>query len=156
MESLHSRKILIYSIVDRSAADAEAWCIQTTCPPASSASETNCCVWHVNVHSCPLEDTVNGLCGPWILPSGGTFTHSEVLGNDLSILCCLKFCFCSKLLVNKIFIMYDYALKTSAALCYHEPNSLCHVFEYMPHLKGAALMIVNPVSNKRDACKCKI
>ncbi|XP_060558580.1 atrial natriuretic peptide receptor 1-like [Ruditapes philippinarum] len=67
-----------------SAAQAKTWCETTVCPAASSATTTNCCVWHVNVHSCPLEDTVGGLCGPWIQPSGATFTHSEVIVGDIN------------------------------------------------------------------------
>jgi len=53
------------------------------CPAnAKSANKDLCCIFHVNVHSCPLESTVNGLCGPWISPSGETFTHSAVLGME--------------------------------------------------------------------------
>ncbi|XP_045157129.2 atrial natriuretic peptide receptor 1-like [Mercenaria mercenaria] len=66
------------------AADAKTWCVSTSCPAAASATKTNCCVWHVNVHSCPLADTVNGLCGPWIQPSGATFTHSDVLVGNVT------------------------------------------------------------------------
>ncbi|XP_052777167.1 atrial natriuretic peptide receptor 2-like [Mya arenaria] len=61
------------------ATEAKTWCETTVCPEAKDATKTNCCIWHVNVHSCPLADTTNGLCGPWISPSGSTFTHSEVL-----------------------------------------------------------------------------
>lgn len=39
-------------------------------------------MYHVNVHSCPLGDTANGLCGPWISPSGSIFTHSDVIGKN--------------------------------------------------------------------------
>ncbi|KAH3695485.1 hypothetical protein DPMN_082945 [Dreissena polymorpha] len=61
---------------------AKNWCETTQCPEAKLATKTNCCVWHVNVHSCPKAEITgkNGLCGPWISPSGQTFTHSDVIG----------------------------------------------------------------------------
>lgn len=67
---------------------ARDWCETTRCPQSSSdAFQDNCCIHHVNVHTCPLgkSDRVqNGLCGPWIPASGDIFTHSEVLvGNSL-------------------------------------------------------------------------
>ncbi|XP_052256340.1 atrial natriuretic peptide receptor 1-like [Dreissena polymorpha] len=60
---------------------AKNWCETTQCPEAKLATKTNCCVWHVNVHSCPKAEITgkNGLCGPWISPSGQTFTHSDVI-----------------------------------------------------------------------------
>ncbi|XP_055956234.1 atrial natriuretic peptide receptor 2 [Patella vulgata] len=64
------------------AALAEQWCKDVICPAPSLSTPENCCVHHVNVHSCPLgeTDTVqNGLCGPWIPPSGSVFTHSSVM-----------------------------------------------------------------------------
>ncbi|WAR24777.1 ANPRA-like protein [Mya arenaria] len=60
------------------AAEAKAWCETEICATSSGATKMTCCIYHVNVHSCPLEHTDNGLCGPWISP-GGTFTHSKVL-----------------------------------------------------------------------------
>lgn len=49
------------------------------CPAVVSADETNCCIHHVNVHSCPLSGLPDALCGPWIPPTGSVFTHSSVL-----------------------------------------------------------------------------
>ncbi|KAK3089985.1 hypothetical protein FSP39_008227, partial [Pinctada imbricata] len=59
------------------AATAQSWCENTACPAAASATGSNCCVHHVNVHSCPLAKT--SLCGPWIPDDGQVFTHSDVL-----------------------------------------------------------------------------
>lgn len=74
------------STISRSGALAKEWCYNTTCPTnPKDATKSNCCIYHVNVHSCPLEDTIGGLCGPWISPSGSTFTHSAVLG--VSFIC---------------------------------------------------------------------
>lgn len=56
---------------------AQSWCENTTCPAASAATADNCCVHHVNVHSCPKART--SFCGPWIPDDGQVFTHSEVL-----------------------------------------------------------------------------
>ncbi|XP_041357474.1 atrial natriuretic peptide receptor 1-like [Gigantopelta aegis] len=63
------------------ATEAEDWCKNTICPLPKDATQENCCIHHVNVHSCPLDNTAlvqNGLCGPWIPPHGSIFTHSEV------------------------------------------------------------------------------
>ncbi|KAJ8306224.1 hypothetical protein KUTeg_016769 [Tegillarca granosa] len=57
----------------------KTWCETTNCPAASSATAINCCVHHVNVHSCPLAQTTNSLCGPWIPNDGQVFSHSDVL-----------------------------------------------------------------------------
>ena len=65
---------------------AQDWCETTTCPGPSSATQENCCIHHMNIHSCPLEDEsiTNGLCGPWIPAKGQIITHSDVLvGNAL-------------------------------------------------------------------------
>ncbi|KAL4236675.1 hypothetical protein ACF0H5_005059 [Mactra antiquata] len=61
------------------AADAKTWCEGTKCPIASSANKNNCCIWHVNVHSCVIDETEGSLCGPWIQPTGSTHTHSVSL-----------------------------------------------------------------------------
>lgn len=67
----------------RDGAVAKAWCANQKCPSHSKdANQGNCCIYHVNVHSCPLAEVdlvKNGLCGPWIPASGSIFTHSEVL-----------------------------------------------------------------------------
>ncbi|XP_063411533.1 atrial natriuretic peptide receptor 1-like [Mytilus trossulus] len=64
--------------------DAKDWCETTTCPAPSAATQENCCIHHMNLHSCPLTDITNGLCGPWIPARGQIITHSEVLvGNAL-------------------------------------------------------------------------
>lgn len=56
---------------------AQTWCETTSCPSAATATADNCCVHHVNVHSCPKAKT--SFCGPWIPHDGQVFTHSEVL-----------------------------------------------------------------------------
>ncbi len=59
--------------------EAELWCHTTDCPSeVTLATEVNCCIHHVNVHSCPVALVRNGLCGPWIPPEGSIFTHSQV------------------------------------------------------------------------------
>ncbi|XP_072172887.1 atrial natriuretic peptide receptor 1-like [Diadema setosum] len=56
--------------------EARAWCHNTRCPSASEATLDNCCLYHVNVHSCP-KDELDGVCGPWVPPNGDIFTHTE-------------------------------------------------------------------------------
>lgn len=68
------RKILL---VSSDGPTAQAWCETTPCPSAATATADNCCVHHVNVHSCPKAKT--SFCGPWIPHDGQVFTHSEVL-----------------------------------------------------------------------------
>ncbi|XP_069127745.1 atrial natriuretic peptide receptor 2-like [Argopecten irradians] len=64
---------------------AQTWCETTNCPDYTTATEINCCVHHVNVHSCPLDQTSNSLCGPWIPDDGAVFTHSQVLVGSVSV-----------------------------------------------------------------------
>ncbi|KAK3089141.1 hypothetical protein FSP39_001199 [Pinctada imbricata] len=59
------------------ASEAQRWCETTVCPASKDANQENCCVHHFNLHSCPLNDVSNRLCGPWISPDGETFTHSS-------------------------------------------------------------------------------
>lgn len=68
------RKILL---VSSDGPTAQTWCETTSCPSAATATADNCCVHHVNVHSCPKAKT--SFCGPWIPHDGQVFTHSEVL-----------------------------------------------------------------------------
>lgn len=65
----------------RNSTVAQTWCENTVCPASSSATPENCCIHHMNVHSCPLENTnlKNNLCGPWIPSDGEVFTHSVAL-----------------------------------------------------------------------------
>ncbi|XP_071799685.1 atrial natriuretic peptide receptor 1-like isoform X2 [Asterias amurensis] len=59
-------------------AAAKKWCHNTKCPEKSDAKDHNCCLHHVNVHSCP-SNMLNGggICGPWVPPDGDIFTHTE-------------------------------------------------------------------------------
>lgn len=63
--------------VPSTAATAQSWCETQVCPTASAATADNCCIHHVNVHSCPKARS--SFCGPWIPHDGQVFTHSEVL-----------------------------------------------------------------------------
>ena len=70
----------------RTAAEAADWCYNTTCPTdLDDVNEDTCCIWHVNVHSCPIT-TELAYCGPWIQPSGSVYTHSAVMWGAVSIL----------------------------------------------------------------------
>lgn len=73
-KSINEVKILL---VSSDGPTAQAWCETTSCPSAATATADNCCVHHVNVHSCPKAKT--SFCGPWIPHDGQVFTHSEVL-----------------------------------------------------------------------------
>ena len=56
------------------------WCENTACPSdCAQANQENCCLHHVNVHSCPEEDVRFGLCPPWVPSDGEFYTHSTVM-----------------------------------------------------------------------------
>ncbi|CAH1772446.1 unnamed protein product [Owenia fusiformis] len=63
------------------ASGAQDFCDNTVCPSSvSAANKENCCIYHVNVHSCHKNDKLqNDLCGPWISPNGTIYTHSQVM-----------------------------------------------------------------------------
>lgn len=66
---------------------AKGWCEDTQCPTdCSSANQENCCLHHVNVHSCPEDEVRFGLCPPWLPSDGEFYTHSQVTcGSSLKV-----------------------------------------------------------------------
>uniref|UniRef100_A0A665WHA2 Guanylate cyclase n=1 Tax=Echeneis naucrates TaxID=173247 RepID=A0A665WHA2_ECHNA len=63
------------------ASDAKRFCHEHECPVNwNNADEMNCCVYHANIHSCPLGLMVgtpkSGICGPWIPDDGKIVTHT--------------------------------------------------------------------------------
>ncbi|XP_033118630.1 uncharacterized protein LOC117118219 [Anneissia japonica] len=60
---------------------AKEFCYNVSCP-AEDQNTDNCCLHHVNVHSCPQDEIKGTICGPWIPPNGEIFTHTqEEVGN---------------------------------------------------------------------------
>ncbi|XP_053728873.1 atrial natriuretic peptide receptor 2-like [Synchiropus splendidus] len=59
-------------------ADARRFCHEHECPANwNNANEMNCCVYHANIHSCPLGlMKQGGICGPWIPDDGKIVTHT--------------------------------------------------------------------------------
>lgn len=55
---------------------AQTWCENTPCPEETTV-KTDCCIFHVNVHSCPKAE--GSVCGPWLKDDGSTYTHSPVI-----------------------------------------------------------------------------
>lgn len=44
------------------ASEAKRFCLEHECPSNwNNANEDNCCVYHANIHSCPLALMVSGL-----------------------------------------------------------------------------------------------
>ncbi|TKS74660.1 Atrial natriuretic peptide receptor 2 [Collichthys lucidus] len=60
------------------ASEAKRFCHEHECPSNwNSANEMNCCVYHANIHSCPLGlMKQGGICGPWIPDDGKIVTHT--------------------------------------------------------------------------------
>jgi len=64
---------------------AKEFCAQE-CGVAAQATQDNCCVHHINIHSCP-EDAIleqEDVCGPWIQPSGSVFTHTASVATNIT------------------------------------------------------------------------
>ncbi|XP_028299793.1 atrial natriuretic peptide receptor 2-like [Gouania willdenowi] len=60
------------------ASEAKKFCHDHECPSNwNNANELNCCVYHANIHSCPLGLMKQGrICGPWIPDDGEIVTHT--------------------------------------------------------------------------------
>ncbi|KAK6484081.1 atrial natriuretic peptide receptor 2-like [Huso huso] len=60
------------------ASSAKWFCNENACPENwKDASEDNCCIYHANIHSCPLAFMKEGgICGPWIPDDGKIVTHT--------------------------------------------------------------------------------
>ncbi|KAM4629839.1 atrial natriuretic peptide receptor 2-like [Polymixia lowei] len=58
--------------------EAKRFCNEHECPANwNNANEMNCCVYHANIHSCPLAlMRQGGICGPWIPDDGKIVTHT--------------------------------------------------------------------------------
>ncbi|KAM4642158.1 atrial natriuretic peptide receptor 2-like [Discoglossus pictus] len=73
-EKAVNAKILRFS----NASEAKRFCEELECPEEwKHATEENCCIYHANIHSCPLAYMKsNGICGPWIPDDGKIVTHT--------------------------------------------------------------------------------
>ncbi|NXH21867.1 ANPRB protein, partial [Bucco capensis] len=64
---------------------AKEFCEKQECPASwKDANRDNCCVYHANIHSCPLAFMVRGICGPWIPDDGQIFTHTLSTAGKMS------------------------------------------------------------------------
>ncbi|XP_053326331.1 atrial natriuretic peptide receptor 2-like [Spea bombifrons] len=75
------QKVLEFSPVyfhRSNASVAKHFCEQVECPSDwKYATAENCCIYHANIHSCPLAFmTQRGICGPWIPDDGKIVTHT--------------------------------------------------------------------------------
>ncbi|KAG5850059.1 atrial natriuretic peptide receptor 2-like [Anguilla rostrata] len=66
--------------------EAKRFCNEQECPANwNSANEHNCCVYHANIHSCPLAlMKQGGICGPWIPDDGKIVTHTVSKAGKMS------------------------------------------------------------------------
>ncbi|XP_068098156.1 atrial natriuretic peptide receptor 1-like [Hyperolius riggenbachi] len=56
---------------------AKQFCEEFECPSEwKYATEENCCIYHANIHSCPMAFMKRGICGPWIPDDGKIVTHT--------------------------------------------------------------------------------
>ncbi|OPJ89209.1 atrial natriuretic peptide receptor 2 [Patagioenas fasciata monilis] len=65
---------------------AKEFCEEQECPASwKDANMDNCCVYHANIHSCPLAFMGRGgICGPWIPDDGQIFTHTLSTAGKMS------------------------------------------------------------------------
>ncbi|XP_071587149.1 atrial natriuretic peptide receptor 1-like [Heliangelus exortis] len=65
---------------------AKEFCEDHECPASwKDANGENCCVYHANIHSCPLAFMGRGgICGPWIPDDGQIFTHTLSTAGKMS------------------------------------------------------------------------
>ncbi|XP_030640212.1 atrial natriuretic peptide receptor 2-like [Chanos chanos] len=68
------------------ASEAKKFCLEHECPSNwNNADEHNCCVYHANIHSCPLAlMRQGGICGPWIPDDGEIVTHTVSKAGKMS------------------------------------------------------------------------
>ncbi|CAB1413010.1 unnamed protein product [Pleuronectes platessa] len=68
------------------ASEAKRFCHEHECPANwNNANEMNCCVYHANIHSCPLGlMKQGGICGPWIPDDGKIVTHTVSQAGKMS------------------------------------------------------------------------
>uniref|UniRef100_A0A3Q1BBL0 Guanylate cyclase n=1 Tax=Amphiprion ocellaris TaxID=80972 RepID=A0A3Q1BBL0_AMPOC len=68
------------------ASEAKRFCHEHECPSLwNNANEMNCCVYHANIHSCPLGlMKKGGICGPWIPDDGKIVTHTVSKAGKMS------------------------------------------------------------------------
>ncbi|XP_061740024.1 atrial natriuretic peptide receptor 2-like [Nerophis ophidion] len=68
------------------AMEAKRFCEEHQCPSNwKNANEINCCVYHANIHSCPLGlMKQGGICGPWIPDDGEIVTHTVSKAGTMS------------------------------------------------------------------------
>ncbi|XP_034002191.1 atrial natriuretic peptide receptor 2-like [Trematomus bernacchii] len=68
------------------ASEAKRFCHEHECPANwNNANDMNCCVYHANIHSCPLGlMKEGGICGPWIPDDGQIVTHTVSQAGKMS------------------------------------------------------------------------
>ncbi|KAJ4943691.1 hypothetical protein JOQ06_006189, partial [Pogonophryne albipinna] len=68
------------------ASEAKRFCHEHECPANwNNANDMNCCVYHANIHSCPLGlMKEGGICGPWIPDDGKIVTHTVSQAGKMS------------------------------------------------------------------------
>uniref|UniRef100_A0A8C1H8S5 Guanylate cyclase n=1 Tax=Cyprinus carpio carpio TaxID=630221 RepID=A0A8C1H8S5_CYPCA len=77
---------IIFTMNEINASEAKRFCLEHECPTNwNNANEDNCCVYHANIHSCPLALMVSGgICGPWIPDDGEIVTHTVSKAGKMS------------------------------------------------------------------------
>ncbi|XP_073501367.1 atrial natriuretic peptide receptor 1-like [Phyllobates terribilis] len=75
-EEALKRKCVRYFLSN--ASEAKKFCEEVECPADwKHAAAENCCIYHANIHSCPLAFmNQRGICGPWIPDDGKIVTHT--------------------------------------------------------------------------------
>ncbi|KAM5148116.1 atrial natriuretic peptide receptor 1-like [Mantella aurantiaca] len=77
-DSFYKKAVDLNILKFSNASAAKHFCEEVECPSDwKYATEQNCCIYHANIHSCPLEYMKkSGICGPWIPDDGKIVTHT--------------------------------------------------------------------------------
>ncbi|XP_032883737.1 atrial natriuretic peptide receptor 2-like [Amblyraja radiata] len=78
--------ILKHSEITDNASEAKRFCEENECPSEwKHATESNCCIYHANIHSCPMAFMKKGgICGPWVPDDGKLMTHTVSQAGKMS------------------------------------------------------------------------
>ncbi|KAM9324675.1 atrial natriuretic peptide receptor 2-like [Gastrophryne carolinensis] len=85
-DSFYQKAVNLNILKFPNASVAKHFCEEVECPSEwKYATEDNCCIYHANIHSCPIEYMqMRGICGPWIPDDGKIVTHTISMAGKMT------------------------------------------------------------------------